>query len=151
MDSKAKVILNRKGEWINRLRSYKVFIDDQPVGTIRNGGTEEFSVNPGIHKMICKINWTSSREYEFEVEANQKIFLQVKSGLRYYPYMAIILIALVLYNFFLKYSHSVVPESFEYIFLGIGIPILLYLLYYTTLGRKDYLVLGKDSSSPFSS
>ncbi len=41
-----KIIINRKSESLNRLRGFKVFIDDKEVGAVKNGSSEEFVVEP---------------------------------------------------------------------------------------------------------
>lgn len=41
---------------------FKVFIDDKMVGKIEDDNTEEFSVEPGRHKISVKMGWTKSKE-----------------------------------------------------------------------------------------
>jgi len=47
-----KIILNRKNEWRNRARGFKVWIDGKEVGTIADGGSEAYPVEPGTYKLI---------------------------------------------------------------------------------------------------
>ncbi len=63
-----QIIINRKSEWINRARGYKILIDGTEVRKLANGGSEEFIVAPGIDKVQCKTNWCSSPELELELK-----------------------------------------------------------------------------------
>ncbi|WP_315816908.1 hypothetical protein [Paraflavitalea speifideaquila] len=68
MEKMTKIILTRKGEWLNRARSYKVLIDEQKTGIIKNDGTEEYVVEPGKHSIRCTIDWCSSPVLQLEVD-----------------------------------------------------------------------------------
>jgi len=67
----ATIKLQRTNEFINRLRDYGVYINDQKVDDIANGKTIEFKVPPGNHRICCKIDWCSSPEIDFNIHDNQ--------------------------------------------------------------------------------
>ncbi len=44
-------IVRGKANWVNRGASYKIFVDDEMVGKVRNGETKEVPVRPGHHRI----------------------------------------------------------------------------------------------------
>ena len=149
MESTSRIVLNRSSEWVNRARSLKVLVDGQQVGTIRNGNTEEFRIAPGAHTVTCKIDWCSSRDFEVNVRAEETAYLHVRSGLKYYwLFLAPLMMGLIV-NFLLRFTPGGRPEWFNYVLIAIGVPALLYLFYFLTFGRKDYLVISRDEKTLF--
>jgi|1186.fasta_scaffold438474_2 hypothetical protein len=64
----ASIQLDRKpGGWVDRARAYKVLIDGQPVGEIRHGESQVFTVAPGRHEVHMKIDWARSPSVELEL------------------------------------------------------------------------------------
>jgi len=151
MDNKARVILRRSSEWVNRARGLKVMIDGQQAGSIRNGSTEDFKVEPGTHKIFCKVDWCSSRELEFNAAAGEAVYLFVRSGMKYYWQVALPLLAVVLLNMYYIFSVGVRPTWLNYLLIIVALPACIYFFYYTTFGRKDYLVIRKDDKAGFGS
>ena len=91
-----KIILNRKSELMSRARRVKVFIDNVERSTVANCSSEEFLVEPGMHTIQCKINWYSSGELNLLLNEGETKFLCVRSGMRYYFFLYILmLLALV--------------------------------------------------------
>ncbi len=84
MDSKTKIIISRSSEWMNRLRTYKVFINGKQAGTVKNGVSEEFAVEPGVNSVQCKVDWYSSQPFNVDVKEGETNYLRVKSGIKYY-------------------------------------------------------------------
>jgi len=149
MENKPKIIVRRKGEWMNRLRNYKIFIDGTQAGSVSNGNAQEFQVEPGMHKVRCKVDWCGSEEMNVDLREGERAYLEVKSGLKYYWVIVIPVLAIVFYNFYLRLSHIKSPSYMSTLMLVCAIPVILYLLYFLTAGRNKYLVLGKDSSGLF--
>jgi hypothetical protein len=50
--------------WRNRLRRYKVLIDDREVGRLRPGELGRYEVAPGHHVLAVAIDRKSSRSFE---------------------------------------------------------------------------------------
>jgi hypothetical protein len=72
----ATIKIQRKNEYINLLREYRLLIDGQKIGTIANGQLKEFELPSGQHTIIAKIDWCSSKEITFDLNDNDlKIFL----------------------------------------------------------------------------
>ena len=130
----ATIILNRTSEFINLLRNYKDYIDGKKVGTIYNGGTKKFIVTPGQHSIITKIDWCSSQTINFEV-TNEEVKEFKVGGFKNANWLmpTALICILISYMMNLKYS-------FEYLFHFV-VPAYLILVYYLTVGRKQYLTL----------
>jgi hypothetical protein len=45
---------------VDILRAYRVYVDGQYVGNVRDGATAEFSVEPGLHEVFLRIGWLGS-------------------------------------------------------------------------------------------
>ena len=58
------ILLKRKKEWVDRVRKYKVFLDDVLVGNIKSGGDLKIEVSNGTHKIFLKIDWMGSNILE---------------------------------------------------------------------------------------
>jgi len=148
MENKTKIVLNRKQEWINRLRTYRVLIDGKEVGSVRNGSAEEFMVTPGTHTVQSKVNWCSSGVYTADLRQDEIIYLKVSNGMKFYWVVFIfILAALLLRQFYYRISERtgwLAPVQ-----LVLILPSLCYLLYYLTIGRNKYLELGPDKDNLF--
>ena len=118
---------------MNMARSYKIFIDGEFVGKISNGATAEFPVTAGKRTVTAKIDWCSSPTVSVEVGTDETKHLTVgcfKNSWLFY---------LVLANTgFLPALSRVVGFTYAIILL---MPPFLFLIYYTTFGRKKYLTL----------
>jgi hypothetical protein len=53
-------VTRRTTQWVDILRSYRVYIDGQNVGTVRDGATAEFFVEPGLHEVFLRMDWAGS-------------------------------------------------------------------------------------------
>ena len=151
MEEKTKIILTRPAEWMNRARSYRVFIDDQERGSIRSGQSEEFLVSPGTHNIYCRMSWYSSLPFSCSLQAGEVQYVQVKSGMKYYwPLFGLLFIGILLN---LRFSRDGEQRPIQILVLQMAmiLPGLLYMLYYLTLGRKRYIVMREDRDNVFAS
>jgi hypothetical protein len=148
----AKIIINRKGQYRNRLRAIRVVIDGNEVGTVKNDSSEEFVVEEGKHTVQCKIDWCGSEVIDVAVKENEVKILKLQSGMKYYNVMSFFVILVIGGGFvYRKFLHGELPDwwyTFQFVPFGI---ILLYLAYYFTLGRYKYLSIGEDKDTIFSS
>jgi len=53
-------ITRRTTHWADLLRAYRVYIDGQHVGDVRDGESAEFPVAPGLHEVFLRIDWGGS-------------------------------------------------------------------------------------------
>lgn len=145
----SKLILTRKAEWFNRSQTYKVFINQNQVGSIKNGDTQEFELEPGVHNVQCKHNWMSSPVTTVIIQNNVNSYLQVSNGMKYIVPLYIILLAGILFPLFFKLSGTPLPEATSVIKMIMIFPGLIYIILYLSVLRKKYLNLGEDGSNPF--
>ena len=131
----ASIIINRTSEYLNRLRNYDVYIDGKKVDTISNGETKEFNISAGQHSILIKIDWCSSQILLVDINDNETKSFKVggfKNGNWLIP-AALVILSSISSRLF----------DFNYLFYLI-IPFFLSMVYYMTLGRKQYLTLKEN-------
>lgn len=130
----AKLVITRSSDFNNRLRSAAIYLDGEKIGVVANGEVKDFPVPEGLHRLSAKINWGSSREISFIINADEKKYFTL-SG---YKYSNII----VPLTFIILVCHIIANRFFGIHWIGLlVIPSFLVMLYYITIGRKDYLIL----------
>ncbi len=144
-----KIVLNRKKEMANRIRKVQVLIDGVESGEIVNGSSEGFEVTPGVHTIQCKVSRFSSEPFTVNIGVNETKFLQVRSGMKYYTIGYILVLVALISVLVFRLAHIPLPSSVSIYQLLVMTPFVLYVLYYSTLGRKRYLVLGEDNENIF--
>jgi hypothetical protein len=130
----ATIKIQRKHEFINLFRDYRLFVDGQKIGSISDGQEKEFNVTSGKHLLVAKIDWCSSKTISFEINDNgTKSFTLsgfknklIRDLFRYGLLLLVIVFSL---------------SSYWDIVLFLIAPIFLILVYDLTLGRKKYLTL----------
>ena len=148
METKTKIILSRPSQLMNRIRGYKVLINGQQVGVIKNGATEEYVVEPGNNSIECKLDWCGSRSLPVNLQAGETIYLKVSSGMKLYYFIILLLAGEVFLSFYYQGKPDK-PSWVNPVIIGsLGI-IIVYFLYYLTIGRKDYLIVEKDTKNVF--
>jgi hypothetical protein len=65
--------IKRETNYPDRLRNYKVIVDEKEVGSLGSGETFETSISPGIHTLYLKIDWCRSNKIEFEVQDHETL------------------------------------------------------------------------------
>jgi hypothetical protein len=60
----------------DRVRAYKVLIDEAQVGVIRDGCSEVFSVTPGPHSVRLKLDWCKSEQVDIAVSDGDIVHLR---------------------------------------------------------------------------
>ena len=130
----AIIRIHRSNEYTNSLRSYQVYIDGRKSGTLRNAEVREFKVEPGTHSVVAKIDWASSNEVEVEVKEDEVKELNVR-GIKNGNWLIPLSFVIIAFHFILRFT-----VGFDYLIFLI-IPGFVILLYYFTIGRKEYLRL----------
>ncbi len=59
-------ITRRTTHWVDILRAYRIYIDGQHVGDVRDGEAVEFPVASGLHEVVLRINWCGSPRLSVE-------------------------------------------------------------------------------------
>ncbi|HUU02656.1 MAG TPA: hypothetical protein VM425_14545 [Myxococcota bacterium] len=62
--------ITRDSGYADRIRAYKIVLDGNVIGEIRNGEQLELDVPPGKHKLHLKIDWCRSNFVDFETNGN---------------------------------------------------------------------------------
>jgi hypothetical protein len=70
----------RRGGYADALRSYKIFVNDEPVGSIARNATLELDVPSGPLKVEARVDWGRSRPLTIEAAPNQTIEVEVSNN-----------------------------------------------------------------------
>lgn len=76
------ITLSRDSGYADRIRAYRILVDGVEVGTINNGESKTFSIEPGPHEMVLKIDWCSSNTIKFDLPAARSLRFECGSNLR---------------------------------------------------------------------
>ena len=67
--------LKRTSQLANKLRKFKVYLNNRYVGVIRDGEEIILSVEQGKNQIYLKVDWNKSEIYEFDINAGETIHL----------------------------------------------------------------------------
>lgn len=95
------IILKRNNQWANRIRKYKIILNNQKIGTISNDKEEFFEVKPGQHELFLKIDWTRSNKYQFTIKEGQTINLVCGCVLKGWKLFFVLIYIFLLFNSYL--------------------------------------------------
>jgi len=127
-----QIKIHRKLDWTTLLKPMELYIDDQKIGRIDNGGTRELEVSPGLHRIRAKMTWVGSRELQFTMfnKESKEFSVGRNNGLLLF-FLVIIFVPALLQHI---YPHKQEPS------LIIGfLPIAIILLTLVTIGKNSYL------------
>ncbi len=68
--------LLRKSDTVYRFNKYKIIINGENIGKLKNGETVEVPLNPGEYKLFIKIAWCRSNKITFTLTEGEQ--LQIK-------------------------------------------------------------------------
>ena len=74
-----KLRIVRRGGFTDRLRTYKIFVNDEQVGTVDRDAVLNLDVPSGPLKIQARIDWTESRPLVIEAAPNGKIAVEVSN------------------------------------------------------------------------
>lgn len=75
------IIISRVSSSSDKIRKYKVIVDDKEVGNIKDGETKCFEVDEGNHNIYLKIDWCRSNKLDFYVSKDYSIEFECGSSL----------------------------------------------------------------------
>ena len=107
------LIITRSSEWNNRMRAISIYLDGKKLGTISNGETKSFEVDPGTHQLKARIDWCNSPEIPFIADENEKKYFRLSSSRYANILMPFTLVLLVLCYSFLAPGCRVGPYPFR--------------------------------------
>jgi len=144
-----RIIIKRKKEWANRLKPFKIFINSAEKGQVPNGSSEEFAVEPGSYDVQAKISWFLSKPFTVDIAEGETKYLLVRSGMKYFlPFYTAMLMGIMI-NCAVAFGATPKTDFLRYLQLILIVPGLTYLMYYFTVGRKNYIVVEKDPENIF--
>lgn len=131
----ARIVIVRSNEYMNRFRGFGLYLNGQKLGDVFNDEKEEFEIPEGDHELVAKIDWCSSPVIHFTISGNDTQTFDVgdfKHNKVILPMIpSLVLLHLVMNVFF----HTQLSIFFI-------LPLLLLLVFYISIGRKQYLCLG---------
>lgn len=131
-----KLIIARSSEWSNRGRKIRIYLDGKKIGTIEDGATMEFELQPGEHVLQAKIDWCGSQKHNFSLpEGGSKEIRLSGFTKRKWTLPVLVLIQLIL-----VVLHRSIGLN-RYFMLVFSLGLLLYITYPITFGRNHYLKL----------
>jgi hypothetical protein len=69
-----EIVVIRPKQFADRLRAYKLYIDGKPVGKIKAGQEVCLSIPQNSSKLLAKIDWCSSNEFDLSaIKENEKL------------------------------------------------------------------------------
>ena len=127
----ATIRIQRTRDFYNQASKYKIFIDGQMVGTIANKEINEFIVSSGQHTVTAKASWGCGSQ-DIIVDANDdKINTLIVGSGKMWHWMLVILLGPIPSIF----TTGCVKKVLMFF------PILLGIVYWLTVARKNYLSL----------
>lgn len=67
------VKIHRESQFADAARAYQIYVDGELKSEIRRGGSEDFFVPEGAHRIRLKIDWCGSPEIEFSAGAEETV------------------------------------------------------------------------------
>lgn len=77
-----KIKIKRISQYVNRLRSIKLFSNNVELGSIRDGETKEFEVSSGVNRICAEIDWCSSNAITLTINDNETKVLELGCSIR---------------------------------------------------------------------
>ena len=95
MGKHAIVYLARIPQYQDRMRKYKVFLDNTQIGEIKQDETVKLVVEPGEHTLHLTIDWSGSNKLLFNANSNQEIYLECgnNTGAKFWKLISAITVA----------------------------------------------------------
>jgi len=137
----SKLIVIRRSEFLNRSRNIRLYLDNQPIGTVANGESFELDLKPGNYSLKAKIDWCGSQKYVFSISEGELKKMKLTGFTRnkwIVPILAMIQLLLVVLT-----SYAGLNSIFLTLY---SISLLLVIFYPISLGRNNYLRLVEDYS-----
>ncbi len=69
----------RDGGYADALRAYRIFVNDEPVGTIARNATLEVEAPSGPLKVEARVDWGRSEPLLLQAAPNQTIDVEVRN------------------------------------------------------------------------
>jgi hypothetical protein len=80
MENETELVVRRGSSYVDSLRAYKVVVDRVVVAMVRDGQSVAVPITPGRHSLRLRIDWTGSKEFEFDARPGEKIAFECGSN-----------------------------------------------------------------------
>lgn len=97
----SSITLTREQSYADRLRAYRVLLDDTEIGRLGYGESKTFAVPPGQHQIRLTIDWCGSNTVTFHVEDGQTLSFDCGSALQGLRLLLALFYALFAWNSYL--------------------------------------------------
>ena len=81
--AQASITVIREGGWSDKLRKWRILIDGEEVGEMKEGDTFRYEISPGGHELTMKIDWASSETLPFEIAPGEEVSFVCRPGRRF--------------------------------------------------------------------
>lgn len=78
----ASLFITRDSGFADFVRKYKVVLDGEEIGVLKNGGTFGCTIASGKHALQLKVDWCGSDMVEFNAVPGEQVQFQCGSNLR---------------------------------------------------------------------
>ena len=98
LDSKNKCVirLKRTSQYVNRLRKFKVYLNNEYAGDIGNGQEIVLPVEKGSYQIFVQVDWVKSEVYKLTIETGEEVHLlcgsPLKGAILFIPFISLFLI-----------------------------------------------------------
>jgi hypothetical protein len=69
----ARLVITRRPAYVAKVRAFKVLLDGEEIGTLREKAPLTHEIAPGRHELQLKLDWGKSPIEEFEAAPGQEI------------------------------------------------------------------------------
>lgn len=77
-----KLNLKRDSAYADGVRDYKVILDNQVIGNISDGQTQQFDISEGAHTLYLKLDWARSNKISFNANSSEELNFTCVSSLK---------------------------------------------------------------------
>jgi hypothetical protein len=82
MSNQTQITVQRTTSYVDRLRAYKIKIDDVVVGKVKARDSVTMPIIPGRHLIVLRIDWCGSETIDFEVQPGEHVTFECGSSLQ---------------------------------------------------------------------
>ena len=133
-----KITIVRPDKWFRKEKSLTIFIDHKEVGNTDVIKDLDFEVSSGIHNLLIKNKWgAESNLLELDLSNNVDRTIKMWSSKYIFPFFLILATITTIVYSSIRSLFDIEPDSLNNTF----ILILMYLLIFVLLFRKNYLKL----------
>lgn len=119
-----------------RTKRVTLYFDGEEVEVVYNNETKELEIPSGTHRLSARTGWCGSEDYTFTMTEDETRTLEIDI----FKYANWIVSSI----FMVMALHFIAMLMWNIKFISLlNIPLILFFLYYLTLGRNKYLVIKK--------